>query len=176
MAKKKSSRSASPAKGSNNKDASQGGKPLGTLATRLTLETVRIIETHSKLNLVTGELPPELKVQLQTRLGTNPGTQVVLADVIVTLASPAPPEGDEKPLSSVVITIVAQCVFNIESAPDATTIPPEEAVEVTGMATFIAWPYVRHHAQMLTSSMGVPPFTLPLMRLNVVPTATPPEK
>ena len=142
------------------------------LVDRLALKSVRIVESHSKLNIAGGVTPTEVETSATAGFGvTDEGT--VLGNVTVIVATPKQVADDndtkpaDAPSSSIEILTIVQCVYALTSPLDGvTTISPDEASALNATTTFIAWPYVRAHVQAVTSSMGIPPVTLPLLRFG----------
>ena len=142
------------------------------LVDRLALKSVRIVESHSKLNIAGGVTPTEVETSATASFGvTDEGT--VLGNVTVSVATPKPASDDkdvtvtDTPSSSLEILTIVQCVYALTSPLDGlTTISPAEASALNATTTFIAWPYVRAHVQAVTSGMGLPPVTLPLLRFG----------
>jgi preprotein translocase subunit SecB len=139
---------------------------IATLVSRLSLKTVRIIESHAKLNLQGGEFPSH--TQISAKVGCGPsGDGLFLANVAVTANAPPDTERDATQ-SSLAILVVAQCLFGIRGdvPKDVKDVSAQEVAELQTLATFIAWPYVRATIQSLTASMAIPPITIPLIRIG----------
>lgn len=139
----------------------------GVVIGELVLDTVRLIETHSMIELVGGVIPSELATNIQSAIGANPEEKKVIVNSKVTLLTPA--KDDKSPQSSLTLIVVAQCLFSVESVPDVSAIPPDEIKAIQQMALFISWPYIRQFVQASTASMSIPPTVLPLLRLQDQP-------
>ncbi len=123
----------------------------------LSLEGVRLIESHSKLTVAEGQVPTQAQVAIEVKTGANPPAKF-LGDVFATITTP------EGSASSLLITVQFQCVFNVPSLPDPSTLTDIEKKAINSAVLFVAWPYIRAHVSSLTSSMGIPTFTIPLIK------------
>lgn len=142
-------------------------QPTSPLPSRLTLQTIRIIESHSQLDVFDGVIPDKYVTNIQSGIGVHPAENTLVINTKVTVTSPN--DGTGKPQSSIVIMVVAQCLFTLDAPVDLTSCPDEEVKATQQMGLFISWPYVRHHVQTSTGSMSIPPITLPLLRIQPPP-------
>lgn len=151
------------------KTSKKRSHPTAPLPDRMNLKSVRMVETHALLKIAGGTLPsPKMAIHTEANFGASVAEKTIIGNLKVTM-SPAP-EGDNEdasPASSVTVTVVMQCIFDVDEMPDMTTIPEAEIQVVNQTITLVAWAYVRQHIAMLTTSMGIPAFTLPLMRVKL---------
>lgn len=166
MTKKKKVHPSSPHK----REGKKAAPTVAPLQSRLSLKSVRLIETHAKLNITGNKFPTELNTSIEVNFGGHLAEKLLLGNVRTTLSSPtAPDEGEAKSQSSLVIVAHMQCLFDLDDVPDVSTLPKEEVSAINNMLTIIVWPYVRQYVQSVTAAMCIPPFTLPLIRMQVVP-------
>ncbi len=157
MAKKKSTRTPSVTLESRN-------KPHSTLVSRVSLESVRMIECHSKIQLK-GD-PPTISETTANAL-SGPAGDKILANVTITVISPPTSAPAQDSSSSMNISCVIQCVFGLDGgAPNPADVIPEETTALNQLAMFVAWPYARQFVSGITSQMGIPPHSLPLLKMD----------
>lgn len=143
----------------------------GTLINAIELQTIRLVESHAKLEIIGNALPDNLQTSVQINAGPS-GDGTLLGNVLVELFSPSN-DGAETKQSSISITAHFQCVFksSVELPP---SVPEDEGTMLNATVLQVLWPYVRAHVSALTLAMGVPQYTLQLMRFKTVAVA--PEK
>ncbi|WLD10859.1 hypothetical protein [Planctellipticum variicoloris] len=137
-----------------------------SILNQLGLSTIRIVESHSKMNIQNSVIPSHLGVQIGSRVGANEVAKVVLGtvDVTVTVTENDKSDPDDASKSSIKIQLSAQCVFKVEEIPKISQLSKRDAQDFNGMVTFIAWPYIRQHVAAITLAMSIPPITLPILR------------
>lgn len=142
--------------------------PEKPLLTGLSLRLIRLIETSSKLEIVSGKLPgDDLSVQLEAhvaRINDN--------FLIVTLrASVETPEPEKGPVegpntekhSFVKFRCVAQCLFDSEDVLPPAEQPLASINELLMSCRMMVWPHIRLFVQSTSASMGIRPFILPMI-------------
>jgi preprotein translocase subunit SecB len=145
------------------------GPALAPLQDRLSLKHVRLVELHALLNITRGQIPsPKVNVQVQSNFGANAPEKTILGNLRVTVAPLDETKDGAEAKSAVKIVIGVQCLFGVDEVPTIESLTQTEIQGVNQVITLIAWPYVRQHIASITSSMGLPAFTLPLMRIKVV--------
>lgn len=152
------------------KPTKRGGLPASTLpqgiasfVSMLSLKTVRLVESCSKLSIADDKLPTELGVSVDVRIAVSGQGSKLLGNLVATLRTPNESE------SSISIMVDIQCVFDVPSVPDVSSLPQDVRNDISATVISIAWPYVRHHVHAMTASMAVPPFTLPLFHVGMPP-------
>jgi hypothetical protein len=128
----------------------------------LKLIVVRLVEISAKLDIRGSEPPPESSVQTRVSLGTTDDASKLLADAVLTVASPSSDTGET--LSSLKITLQLQCVYEVAGATSATIETSAERIAASSM--LIMWPHFREILQSTTARMGLPPIVLPLFMGN----------
>ena len=123
----------------------------------LKLSSVRLLESHCKLSIADSQLPKKMNVSADVQIGIG-DERKLLGNVIATVRSP---EGEA---SRVEIMLDFQCVFDaLSTIPAINNLSRDDSAALSSTVMFVAWPYVRMHVQLITSSMGLPPFTVPLI-------------
>lgn len=160
MAKKKSNKQPHTASPSSKTSAI-------TLFSMLSLRSVRLVEAHSKLNILNGVTPSDATVKVGAQLAASVDRNTAIGSVTANVATIIPEGHSASDVSTLSLDVIFQCVFESSTPlPEHrdVTITPDEMNTINVTLTYITWPYIRAHVQLMTSSMGIPPITLGLFK------------
>jgi len=138
---------------------------IGRVAKRSELKSLRLIGISAKCDkMVTGTLVPN--VELACKSGLVEGNTL---EVICEYTFTAHSNNVEAVSSAITYLLVYEISGSESPSPDDLT----EFGRANG--TLNSWPFVREVLFGLTSRMGFPPYTLPLMHFNPTPKAKEPK-
>ena len=164
MAKKRSVNAVSVKKKS-------GTKP--TAPAQLHLDGVRIVESHSKIEIFENVLPgEEFSISLRAGVGVSPSKDILIGSIELNLETARRP-GDNPEVSSMSVGCTVQCLFRVTGELPSLAKENPFVGGLTNTTRVIAWPYIRQFVQSTTSNMGIPPIVLPLMHAAGMDQATP---
>lgn len=133
------------------------------ILSHLTLQTIRLIESNSKIVIRDGKLPTENSVTVGIGQAVQKDEDKTTIVVAVRVSVDARPPGVEADSSRMSAMVVVECIYTTDI-----DMSKEDAEGLAGMGALAAWPHVREYVSSITMRMGQPPILLPLLLLHPV--------
>lgn len=136
---------------------------------RVNIEDVRLVETKSKRGFVRDRLPGDLQFQVNTTTQVDKQHSAILVEARFGLSAKYQDSAPgEEPL---LIEAVFHLSYKVESLAGLTKANFDAFGKLNGL--YNAWPYWREYVQAMTTRMGFPSLTIPV--LKPVPQAASPS-
>ncbi len=131
------------------------------VVSQLKLQTVRLVESSSKLVLREGAHPTEHTVTIGVGHAIVQDEVTNTINIAVRVEIDARPPGKRDDSSRMTIMVLVECIYTSEKE-----LSNDEAAGMVGMGALSAWPHLRDFVSSVTMRMGQPPLVLPLLFLN----------
>ena len=133
-----------------------------SLLSRFELKTIQCVQTETRLNVRVGPLPKNSKVNVKSDCAASRDERTIKCNAYCELLSFY--EGEDSGQPAVIIRCQYQVIYRckIKSFPSKKTVDEHKSL-ISTTAMFQAWPFVRQYVHWMTTQMGLPSLTLPMM-------------